>query len=284
MKLATIRTATGTTAARIERDVAVELSWAEDVSALLTDPQWRERAATADGPRRPIGGVQYSAAVPRPSKIFCVGLNYRSHIAEIGLEPPQYPTLFAKFADTLLGPYDPLQLPPVSTKVDWEVELGAVIGTPVRRAGEAEAEAAIAGYLVANDISVRDWQMRTSEWMQGKVFEASTPVGPWLVTPEDVDGAGDLDIWCEVDGTTMQRSRTSDLLVSPAGIVAYISQIITLRPGDLILTGTPGGVGFARDPEIYLRPGQVVRAGIEGLGEVRNVCAQSLPTPSSTVP
>ena len=133
---------------------------------------------------------------------------------------------------------------------------------------------AIAGYLVANDISMRDWQLRTSEWLQGKAFEASTPIGPWLVTPDEVDGARDLEIWCEVDGTSVQRSRTSDLLFSPAEIIAYISQFTTLRPGDLILTGTRGGVGLARDPQIYLRPAQggPAATGIEGLGECLNQC------------
>jgi len=283
MKLATIRTTNGTTAARLDGDVAVELPWATDVSALLTDPHWRDRVPTAVGPRHPIAEVEYATVVPRPSKVFCVGLNYRSHIAELGLELPAYPVLFAKFADTLLGPYDVLVLPSASTKIDLEVELGVVIGTRVRHADVDEADAAIAGYVVANDISMRDWQLRTSEWLQGKPFEATTPVGPCLVTPEDVDGARDLEIWCEVDGTVRQRSRTSDLLFSPAEIITYISQISTLYPGDLILTGTPGGVGLARDPQVYLQPGQVVRSGIEGLGELRNMCVASLPTSASTV-
>jgi len=272
MKLATIRTPGGTTAVRIDEDTAVELSGATDVGALLDEPRWRERAQTAEGPRRRAAEVDYAPVVPRPSKVICAGLNYRSHIAEMGLEMPTHPTLFAKFAETLLGPYDALELPAASDQVDWEVELGVVVGRPVRHADEAEAEAAIAGYVVANDISMRDWQTRTSEWLQGKAFEASTPVGPWLVTPDEVDGARDLAIWCEVDGRTMQRSRTSDLLFRPAALVAYVSQFVTLRPGDLILTGTPGGVGLAQDPPIFLRSGQVVRVGIEGLGEMRTPC------------
>jgi acylpyruvate hydrolase len=190
----------------------------------------------------------------------------------VGLELPEYPTLFAKFADSLLGAYDDLVLPRVSAQVDWEVELGVVLGAPVRGADAAAAEAAIAGYVVANDISMRDWQLRTSQWLQGKSFEASTPVGPWLVTPDEVDAAGDLEISCAVDATVMQRSRTSDLVFSPVEIIAYISQFTTLRPGDLILTGTPGGVGLARDPQLYLQPGQVVTARIERLGQLRTRC------------
>jgi acylpyruvate hydrolase len=210
--------------------------------------------------------------VPRPGKIICVGLNYRAHILETGREPPQYPTLFAKFAETLTGPRDELVLPSVSEKVDWEVELGVIIGRPVYRATPAEAAAAIAGYTVVNDVSMRDWQSRTLQWLQGKAFERSTPAGPYLVTPDEVGNAADLEVRCEVDGTIMQQSRTSDLVFSPADIVAYASQVITLKPGDLFATGTPGGVGNARKPPVYLQPGNVMRTWIEGLGECVNQC------------
>jgi acylpyruvate hydrolase len=210
--------------------------------------------------------------VPRPGKIICVGLNYRAHILETGREPPQYPTLFAKFAETLTGPRDELVLPSVSEKVDWEVELGVIIGRPVYRATPAEAAAAIAGYTVVNDVSMRDWQRRTLQWLQGKAFERSTPAGPYLVTPDEVGNAADLEVRCEVDGTIMQQSRTSDLVFSPADIVAYASQVITLKPGDLFATGTPGGVGNARKPPVYLQPGNVMRTWIEGLGECVNQC------------
>jgi acylpyruvate hydrolase len=220
----------------------------------------------------PAAEADFAPVVPRPGKIICVGLNYRAHILETGRDLPQYPTLFAKFADTLTGARDDLVLPSVSEKVDWEVELGVIIGRPVYRATTAEAEAAIAGYTVVNDVSMRDWQRRTPQWLQGKMFERSTPAGPYLVTADEVGSAPDLEVRCEVDGAVMQQSRTSDLLFGAAEIVAYASQAVTLRPGDLIATGTPGGVGNARKPPVYLQPGNVLRTWIEGLGECVNLC------------
>jgi len=269
MRLATIRTEYGTTAARLDGDVLVPLE-AADVGDVL--------AAGGDGRPRdggePVLAAQadFAPVVPRPDKIICVGLNYRSHILETGRELADYPTLFAKFADSLLGARDDLVLPSVSERVDWEVELGVVIGRPVHRATPAEAAAAIAGYTVVNDVSMRDWQRRTMQWLAGKAFERSTPAGPYLVTPDEVGDAADLEVRCEVDGVVMQQSRTSDLLFSPADIAAYASQIITLKPGDLIVTGTPSGVGDARKPPVYLQPGNVLRTWIEGLGECVNRC------------
>ncbi|MQA16336.1 MAG: 2-hydroxyhepta-2,4-diene-1,7-dioate isomerase [Pseudonocardiaceae bacterium] len=270
MKLATIRLDGRHAAVRVDGDEAVEVG-AADVGELLADPSWRDRP---DGSRHPLAGVDYAPVVPRPSKIFCVGLNYRDHILEMGRELPTHPTLFAKFADALLGPADDLVLPSVSEQVDWEVELGVVIGAPLRRASAAQARDAIAGYTVVNDISMRDWQWRTAQWLAGKTFEASTPVGPWLVTPDEVDHAADLEVRCEVDGVVMQRDRTSELVASPADVAAYISQIVALRPGDLIATGTPGGVGAGRDPKVFLAPGQTVRTSVEGLGECVNHCVK----------
>ena len=269
MRFATIRTDQGTTAARLDGDVLVPLD-AADVGEMLA----------GGGPGRPREGARpepaaeadFAPVVTRPGKVICVGLNYRAHILETGRELPEYPTLFAKFADTLLGPRDDLALPSVSDRVDWEVELGVVIGRPVYRATPAQAAAAIAGYTVVNDVSMRDWQARTLQWLQGKMFEHSTPAGPYLVTPDEVGDAADLEVRCEVDGAVMQQSRTSDLLFKPAEIVAYASQAITLKPGDLIATGTPGGVGNARKPPVYLRPGNVLRTWIEGLGECVNHC------------
>lgn len=272
MKLATIRLDGRYAAVRVDGDEAVEVG-AADVGELLAHPGWRDHAA-ADGPRHRLSDVDYAPVVPAPSKIFCVGLNYRDHILEMGRELPPHPTLFAKFTDALLGPADDLVLPAVSDEVDWEVELGVVIGAPLYRASATQARDAIAGYTVVNDISMRDWQWRTTQWLAGKTFEASTPAGPWLVTPEDVDHAADLEVRCEVDGQVMQRDRTSELVHTPADIAAYISQIVTLRPGDLIATGTPGGVGAGRDPKVFLEPGQTVRTTVEGLGECVNRCGK----------
>ena len=269
MRLATIRTEYGTTAARLDGDVLVPLE-AADVGELLAaggGGRPREGAAPV-----PAAGADFAPVVPRPGKIICVGLNYRAHILETGRELPEYPTLFAKFADTLTGARDDLVLPSVSEKVDWEVELGVIIGRPVYRASVDEAEAGIAGYTVVNDVSMRDWQRRTLQWLQGKMFERSTPTGPYLVTADEVGTAPDLEVRCEVDDVVMQQSRTSDLLFGAAEIVAYASQAVTLRPGDLIATGTPGGVGNARKPPVYLRPGNVLRTWIDGLGECVNQC------------
>jgi acylpyruvate hydrolase len=269
MRFSTIRTNGGTTAARLDGDVLIPLD-AADVGELLArgGPGQPRPGASAV----PVAEADFAPVVTQPGKIICVGLNYRAHILETGRELPEYPTLFAKFADTLLGARDELVLPSVSDRVDWEVELGVVIGSPVYRATPGEAQAAIAGYTVINDVSMRDWQRRTLQWLQGKMFEHSTPAGPYLVTPDEVGHAADLEVRCEVDGAVMQRSRTSDLLFSPAEIVSYASQAITLKPGDLIATGTPGGVGNARKPPVYLQPGQVLRTWIESLGECVNLC------------
>jgi acylpyruvate hydrolase len=271
MRFATIRTGTGTTAARLDGDMLVPLA-AADVGEFLAGGGTAAERAGADPV--PAADADFAPVVPRPQKILCAGLNYRTHIKETGRELPEYPTLFAKFADTLMGPADDLVLPAVSHRVDWEAELGVIIGKPIKRGTPEEATAAIAGYTVTNDVSMRDWQRRTLQWLQGKMFERSTPAGPYLVTPDEVGDARDLEIACEVDGVVMQLARTSDLLFSAAEIIAYASQAITLQPGDLILTGTTGGVGDARKPPVYLRPGNVLRTRVEGIGECVNRCVE----------
>ena len=270
MKLATIRDDNGTRAVRIDGDEAVELA-AADVGELLRAPGWRDAAAGADGPRRPVAGLDYAPLVPRPDKIVCVGLNYRNHILETGREPPEHPTLFAKYRAALIGAHDDIVLPAVSDRVDWEAELAVVIGAPARHVTVEEAPACIAGYSVLNDVSVRDYQNRTLQWLQGKTFEASTPVGPWLVTADESPGPS-REISCEVSGEQMQKADTADLVFDPATLVAYISDVITLEPGDIIATGTPGGVGGARTPPRFLGEGDVVVTRIAGVGECRNTC------------
>jgi acylpyruvate hydrolase len=238
------------------------------VSALLQEPEWRH-AAQVDGPRVALADAGMLRTLD-PVKTLCVGLNYRSHILETGRPVPTHPTLFGKFADTLIGPVDDIVLPSASEEVDWEVELGVVLGATARDVTLEEAVACIAGYTVVNDVSMRDWQSRTTQWLQGKNFEASTPLGPYLVTPEELEHARDLRITCSVGDELMQDGRTSDLLFGPAELVAYISQFTTLRPGDLIATGTPGGVGMAREPKRFLRPGEILRSEIEGIGVLVN--------------
>ena len=271
MRFATIRAGGGTTAARLDGNALVPLA-ASDVGELLARGNPAAAAERPGAGRVQASEASFAPVVTRPSKVLCVGLNYRAHILETGRELPEYPTLFAKFADTLLGAHDDLVLPAVSERVDWEVELGVVIGRPIHRASRDEAAAAIAGYTVTNDVSMRDWQRRTLQWLQGKAFQRTTPAGPYLVTGDELGDAADLEIRCEVDGAVMQQSHTSDLLFGPADIAAYASQIITLQPGDLLLTGTPGGVGDARTPPVYLQPGQTLRSVVEGVGECVNQC------------
>ncbi|HZI96763.1 MAG TPA: fumarylacetoacetate hydrolase family protein [Actinomycetales bacterium] len=271
MRLATIRTAGGTRAVRVDADGAVELGH-DDLGDLLRLPHWRTEAAQAAGPRHDLAGLDYAPPVPRPEKVFCVGLNYRQHILEMGRELPEHPTLFAKFARALVGAGDPVVLPAGSTEVDWEAELGVVVGTELRHATPEQAREGIAGYTVVNDVTARDFQYRTLQWLQGKTFESSTPVGPWLVTAEPDDGPTRHELTCIVDGELMQKADTGDLVFDPVSLVMYLSQIITLVPGDLIATGTPGGVGHARKPPRYLVEGSEIVTAIEGIGECRNVC------------
>lgn len=268
MRLATIRRAGGATqAARVEGDVLVPVAARDAVTALVD-------GAPNDVDAEPIAVDEADVAplVPRPAKIICLGLNYETHIAEMGRQRPEHPTCFAKFAVALIGARDDIVLPAASSRPDYEAELAVVIGRAARHVDVAAAAAAIAGYTVANDVSMRDYQFRTSQWLQGKTFEATTPLGPMLVTGDEVDEARDLAISCTVDGEPRQSARTSELVFPPAEIVAYLSRIMTLEPGDVILTGTPGGVGAASDPPRFLAPGQVVRTRVEGIGELINAC------------
>lgn len=274
MKLVTARTRDGNRAGRVDGYQVVMLPFSDVGALLASGDRWRD-AAAGDGPRQALDDLELAPVVPAPRKVLCLGLNYASHIREMGRDLPAHPTLFGKFARTLTGPRDPIPLPPESDEVDWEAELALVVSRLVRRASRGEAIEGIAGYTVANDISMRDWQWRTTQWLGGKMFDGSTPVGPALVTPDELGGdagAPDLEIRCEVDGEVMQRSRTGDLLFDPADIVAYASTILTLEPGDLILTGTPGGVGASREPRVFLQPGQTVRTAVEGIGELVNRC------------
>ncbi|EFC82923.1 fumarylacetoacetate hydrolase family protein [Parafrankia sp. EUN1f] len=270
MRLSTVRRPGGETAAgRVEGDEIVLLPFASVGTLIASGPDWRQ-AAAVDGERIEREGADLAPLVPQPPKIVCMGLNYATHLKEMGRTPPTHPTLFAKYASSLIGAHDDIIVPPVTSEVDWEGELAFVIGSTVRFADEDSACAAIAGYTVMNDITMRDWQFRTLQFLQGKTFEGSTPLGPELVTPDELDNADDLALRTLVNGEVMQKSRTSDLLFPPATIVAYVSQFITLVPGDVLTTGTPGGVGHGRDPKVYLADGDVVTVAIDGIGTTQN--------------
>lgn len=207
--------------------------------------------------------------VPRPGKVICCGLNYGDHIAELGRERPAHPTLFAKYADTLLPDGADIVLP-AGTQVDWEAELTVVVGSEIRNATRDEAERAIGGYTVANDISVRDWQNRTLQWFQGKAWDATTPIGPVVVSPDEIDPVAGVEVICRVNGVERQHGNTETLVFDCPTLLAYISTFTVLRPGDIVLTGTPGGVGMGMTPPTYLADGDVVETEIPGIGVLTN--------------
>lgn len=278
MRLATVRTAHGTRAA-VQRDSAWVLLEDSSLSSFFGDANWRSRAeeALSDNGREitRLGETELHTPLPNAAKIVCCGLNYRDHIVETGREVPEYPTLFAKYADTQIGPNDQIEVGNDSTQVDWEAELAVIVGSSIRRATRAQAEAAILGYTVANDVSYRDWQARTLQWFQGKAWAETTPLGPVVVTADEIDPVAGLEITSEIDGVVMQRSSTRELVFDAADLVAYVSQFTPLAPGDIVLTGTPGGVGLGMRPQRWLQHGEVLRTSIEGIGELRNRISMS---------
>ncbi len=225
--------------------------------------------AAADSPGEALMDAVPGVPLPAPTKVICCGLNYAGHLADLGRELPDHPTFFAKYPETLAGPTDDLVLP-TGLDVDWEAELAVVVGATLRGADRQTAAAGIAGYTVANDISVRNWERHTFEWFQGKAWDATTPLGPVVVTPDEADPAAGLDVVCRVNGEEVQRDSTRALVFDPAEVLAYISTITVLRPGDVVLTGTPSGVGVTRDPPWFLGDGDVVETEIAGIGTLRN--------------
>ncbi|WP_307794517.1 fumarylacetoacetate hydrolase family protein [Winogradskya humida] len=230
----------------------------------------------AAGTPAPFAGERIGAPIARPHQILCIGLNYRDHAEETGQAVPSEPILFTKSPNTLIGPHDDVRIPRGSTKPDWEVELGIVIGRRTSYLDDvAEARAAIAGYTVVNDVSERAFQMeRSGQWSKGKSAETFNPAGPWLVTPDEIGDVLALDMWLDLNGTRRQSGNTRTMVFDPYFIVHYLSQFMVLEPGDLINTGTPPGVGMGFTPQVWLQPGDVMELGIQGLGSQRqNVIA-----------
>jgi acylpyruvate hydrolase len=303
MRLVTVRQADGTTSAgRIDGDEIVLLPFTDVGQLLESGDTWRDAATNET--RTPLSEATLDRLVPHPSKVLCIGLNYMKHIREgdPDAEDPPFPELFVKFDESLTSGDDDillpagtgsadfqeavaaaaklpiLSLPVTSNCVDWEAELVVVIGKTVYRATEAEAEAAIAGFTIGNDVSVRDWQMHSSQWIPGKAWQALSPVGSVMVTADEVGARPDLQIRCLVDGEVRQDFRTSDMVFGPVELVSYLSRIVTLRPGDLIFTGTGQGVGITKDPQVYLHPGQSMVSELVGITQaVNKLVAEEIP-------
>lgn len=226
--------------------------------------------------------VRWGPPVARPSKIVCVGLNYRAHAEETGAAIPAEPVLFMKSTSAWSGPFDEVWLPPGSQKLDWEVELAVVIGRTMKRVPEAAALDHVAGYAVMNDYSERSWQKeRGGQWSKGKSGDTFAPFGPWLATPDEIGDPGNLGLQLSLNGTVKQHSNTSDLIFGVAQVISYISHFMTLLPGDVVSTGTPSGVGAGHRPELYLKAGDVVEATVAGLGTQRQ---RVVPDPGTNTP
>jgi acylpyruvate hydrolase len=232
--------------------------------ALLAHPPLYEKI------QLPVNVLHFRPVIPRPGKIICVGLNYIEHVNEGAFERPDYPVFFTKFATALTGAYDPIPRPPETEAMDYEGELAIVIGEHARRVPGEQALSKIAGYTVANDVTMRDFQYKSHQWLQGKSWDGATPLGPHLVTPDEVPDLDRLTLRTTVNGETVQESTFSLLLFNLATLIATLSVFTTLEPGDVILTGTPSGVGFRREPPLLLADGDTVAVEIERIGRIEN--------------
>lgn len=247
---------------RIEDDLVVPMG--DDIVDYLATGVARERGAIATSDLRIV------APIPRPGKIIGVGLNYRDHAAESGQPVPEEPILFAKFANSVIGPGEHISIPPATESADYEAELGVVIGRTARGVEREAALGFVAGYTCANDVSARDLQLRVSQWTRGKAVDTFLPLGPWLVTADEIADPNRLSIRCTLNGEVMQDSNTEQMIFGVAELVSFISQTLTLEAGDVIVSGTPAGVGFLRDPPRLLREGDEVSVEIESVGALTN--------------
>ena len=251
------------------RDLSAHI---DDIAGDTLTPDGLARLAALDAAALPLaeGDPRIGPCVGRVGKFICIGLNYADHAAESGLPVPSEPVVFNKWTSAICGPDDDIEIPRGSTKTDWEVELGIVIGKGGRYIDEADALSHVAGYCVINDVSEREWQIeRGGTWDKGKGCDTFGPIGPWLVTPDEAGDVGNLTMWLEVDGHRYQNGSTATMIFGVAHIISYLSRFLSLQPGDVISTGTPPGVGMGQKPPVYLKGGEVMRLGIEGLGEQR---------------
>ncbi|TDC97772.1 FAA hydrolase family protein [Nonomuraea deserti] len=277
MRITRVRRADGTVAAaRIEDGTAVPV--AEESRAPMADAVRDLIAAGADvaalaptGPALPLTDVDVLSPLAAPQKIICIGLNYADHIRETGLDTPERPLAFVKTAHTLAGPYQEVPVPAGATEqLDWEAELAVVIGAPARDVPVERALGHVFGYTAANDLSARDAQFADGQWFRGKNFDAFCPLGPWIVTPDEIGDPQALSVAARVNGRTVQDGSTKDMIFGVADVISYLSRYMTLCPGDVIATGTPHGVGMGRTPQLWLKDGDVVEVEIGAVGTLRN--------------
>ena len=279
MKLVTYRS-DGAARAGVEVDGGVldaaELLGTDAISVreLIADGRLSELGERLAGAEvEPVADPALLPPLPDPDKIVCIGLNYRSHAAEAGIDPPEYPTFFAKFRNALAPPGSTVKLPAASEKVDYEAEVAFVVGRRCKDVDPDEALDSIAGYMLLNDLSARDLQFATPQWMPGKVFDGSAPCGPAIVTPDEAGAPESIAFTLDLNGERMQDASTSDLVFSVAELVAQLSRWMTLEPGDIVSTGTPSGVGSVRDPRVWLKPGDEIVISSPTLGELRTLIA-----------
>jgi 2-keto-4-pentenoate hydratase/2-oxohepta-3-ene-1,7-dioic acid hydratase in catechol pathway len=265
MRLATFRRAGGSPEAGVIDNGKITGLGSDMLSVIASG-----KPPAATGPSYDLRDVTLLAPIPRPPKLICVGLNYRDHAAETKMEIPKVPTIFNKFPNVVIGPGEPIILPKVSERPDYEAEFAFVIGRGGRHIPAARAMQHVFGYTIVNDVSARDYQMATTQWLMGKTFDTFAPMGPWIVTADEIADPHSLDIWLEIGGERLQNSNTRELIFKIPELIEFISTVVTLESGDVVITGTPAGVGFARKPPRYLKPGDQVSIHVEGIGTLVN--------------
>ena len=249
----------------------------DDINGNTISPESLDKLKSLDVSSLPqvTGNPRIGPCVNKVGKFLCIGLNFSDHAAETGLEPPEEPILFSKATSAIIGPNDNVEIPRTSTATDWEVELGVIIGQKAKYISEAEAKNYIAGYCVVNDVSERDFQIkRSGQWTKGKSCDTFGPIGPYLVTTDEIEDVQNLSMYLDVNGKRMQTGSTKTMIFSAYHIVHYLSQFMTLFPGDVIATGTPPGVGMGMQPPVYLKPGDVMKLGIDKLGDQEQKCVR----------